>query len=224
MRLLVVEDDAALGRGLEQFLRERGFSVDRVADGQQAVEALLAHEYDIALLDLGLPRLDGFEVLKTIRGRGKSLPVLILTARDALDDRVAGLNLGADDYLAKPFELAELEARIRALLRRSKGRASANIEVGRLTLDSVAREVRCDNEVIRLSAREYAVLELLMSRAGRVVSKSQIVNSLSEWDAEFSEASVEVYVHRVRKKLEKTEIEIKTLRGFGYLLERTRGV
>jgi len=222
--VLVIEDDPALGHGLERFLRDAGFSVDRVSDGVQAVEALMAENYDLALLDLGLPRMGGLEVLSTIRARKKTLPVLILTARDTLDDRVTGLNLGADDYLAKPFELPELEARVRALLRRSKGHAAALIEVGELSLDTVSREVHCKGRLLHLSAREYAVLEKLMSRAGRVVSKAQIVGSLSEWDADFSESSVEVYVHRLRKRLDGTGVEIKTLRGFGYLMERQSGV
>lgn len=220
MRVLVVEDDLALGHGLERFLRDIGFLVDRVSDGPQAESALLTQDYDLALLDLGLPGLDGLDVLKTVRARKKTVPVLILTARDTLDDRVRGLNLGADDYLAKPFELPELEARIRALLRRSKGQASAEIEIGGLTLDTVSREVRCRNEVLRLSAREYAVLEVLVTRAGRVVNKEQIVNSLSDWDVEFSTASAEVYIHRIRKRLEGCGVEIKTLRGFGYILQK----
>ena len=224
MRVLVIEDDPALGHGLERFLRDAGFSVDRVSDGVRAVEALLTQNYDLALLDLGLPRLGGLEVLSTIRARKKTLPVLILTARDTLDDRVAGLNLGADDYLAKPFDLPELEARVRALLRRSKGHASALIEVGELQLDTVSRQVHCRGRLLHLSAREYAVLEKLISRAGRVVCKAQIVDSMSEWEADFSESSVEVYIHRLRKRLDGTGVEIKTLRGFGYLLERQSGV
>lgn len=222
--MLVIEDDPALGHGLERFLRDAGFSVDRVGDGVQAVEALMAQNYDLALLDLGLPRLGGLQVLSTIRARKKTLPVLILTARDTLDDRVTGLNLGADDYLAKPFDLPELEARVRALLRRSKGHADASIEMSGLRLDTVSREVHCKGQLLHLSSREYAVLEKLMSRAGRVVSKAQIVGSLSEWDADFSESSVEVYIHRLRKRLDGTGVEIKTLRGFGYLLERQSGV
>jgi two-component system OmpR family response regulator len=224
LRVLVIEDDPALGHGLERFLRDAGFSVDRVSDGVQAVEALLTQNYDLALLDLGLPRLGGLQVLSNIRAKKKTLPVLILTARDTLDDRVTGLNLGADDYLAKPFDLPELEARVRALLRRSKGQAAASIEVGELRLDTVSREVHCKDRLLHLSAREYAVLEKLMNRAGRVVSKAQIVGSLSEWDSDFSESSVEVYVHRLRKRLDGTGVEIKTLRGFGYLLERHDGV
>jgi DNA-binding response OmpR family regulator len=220
LRVLVIEDDPALGHGLERFLRDAGFSVDRVSDGVQAVEALLAQNYDLALLDLGLPRMGGLQVLSTIRAKKRMLPVLILTARDTLDDRVTGLNLGADDYLAKPFELPELEARVRALLRRSKGQAAASIEVGELRLNTVSREVHCKGRLLHLSAREYAVLEKLINRAGRVVSKAQIADSLSEWDADFSESSVEVYIHRLRKRLDGTGVEIKTLRGFGYLLER----
>lgn len=224
LRVLVIEDDPALGHGLERFLRDAGFSVDRVSDGVQAVEALLAQNYDLALLDLGLPRLGGLQVLSTIRAKKKMLPVLILTARDTLDDRVTGLNLGADDYLAKPFELPELEARVRALLRRSKGQAAASIEVGELRLNTVSREVHCKGRLLHLSAREYAVLEKLINRAGRVVSKAQIADSLSAWDSDFSESSVEVYIHRLRKRLDGTGVEIKTLRGFGYLLERQSDV
>ncbi len=220
MRVLVAEDDPALSHGLERFLRDIGFAVDRVADGRRAAEALLAQDYDLALLDLGLPGMDGLDVLKSIRAQHRGVPVLVLTARDTLEDRVSGLNLGADDYLAKPFELPELEARVRALLRRSHGQSAPLVEVNGLSLDSVAREIKLDGELLRLSAREYAVLEVLIGRAGRVVSKEQIVNSLSDWDADFSTASVEVYIHRIRKRLETSGVRIQTLRGFGYLLEK----
>ena len=221
MRVLVAEDDPALAHGLERFLRDIGFVVDRVGDGRRAVEALLAQDYDLALLDLGLPGMDGLDVLKAIRAQHRGVPVLVLTARDTLEDRVAGLNLGADDYLAKPFELPELEARVGALLRRSRGQSAPRVEVNGLALDSVAREVTLDGVALHLSAREYAVLEVLIARAGRVVSKEQIVNSLSDWDADFSAASVEVYIHRIRKRLESSAVQIKTLRGFGYLLEKS---
>src|SRR5690606_16564060 len=176
-------------------------------------------DYDLMLLDLNLPDTDGLALLHQLRQEGHQTPVLILTARDDLDDRVAGLDAGADDYVTKPFELPELAARVRAFARRRKGAARPTIEVGPLVFDTVEREVRIRGNRLPLSVRELSVLEMLVSRAGRVVTKRQIVNSLSAWDADFSENAVEVYVYRLRKRLESTGVAIQTVRGFGYLLD-----
>lgn len=218
MRLLLVEDDPDLAQGLSAALTRAGFSVDRVADGEAAVDALGAQRYDLMLLDLGLPRSDGFDVLRRARARKLNLPVLILTARDALQDRVLGLDLGADDYLTKPFELAELEARVRALIRRSAGNAAPELRVGDLTIDVKARSARYRGERVNLSRRDFAVLEILAVKPGQVVPKDRLIGSISTWDKDFSENSAEVYVHRLRKKLGPLGIEIVTMRGFGYLV------
>ena len=218
MRLLLVEDDPDLAHGLAAALTRAGFSVDRVADGESAVDALGAQRYDLMVLDLGLPRSDGFEVLRRARVRKLILPVLILTARDALEDRVLGLDLGADDYLTKPFELAELEARVRALIRRSTGNATPELRVGELTIDVKARSARHRGERVNLSPRDFAVLEILAAKPGQVVAKDRLINSISTWDKDFSENSAEVYVHRLRKKLGPLGIELVTMRGFGYLI------
>ena len=218
MRLLLVEDDPDLADGLAAALARAGFSVDRVADGKSAADALDSQPYDLMLLDLGLPLMDGFEVLRSARARKLTVPVLILTARDALEDRVRGLDLGADDYLTKPFELAELEARARALIRRSAGHAAPELRVGELTIDIRARAARHRGEPVNLSPRDFAVLEILAAKPGQVVAKDRLVNSISTWDKDFSENSAEVYVHRLRRKLGPLGIEIVTMRGFGYLI------
>jgi DNA-binding response OmpR family regulator len=218
MRLLLVEDDPDLAQGLSAALTRAGFSVDRVADGESAVDALGAQRYDLMLLDLGLPRSDGFDVLRRARARKLNLPVLILTARDALQDRVLGLDLGADDYLTKPFELAELEARVRALIRRSAGNAAPELRVGDLTIDVKTRSARHRGERVNLSRRDFAVLEILAAKPGQVVPKDRLIGSISTWDKDFSENSAEVYVHRLRKKLGPLGVEIVTMRGFGYLI------
>lgn len=218
MRLLLVEDDPDLAHGLAAALTRAGFSVDRVADGESAVDALGGQPYDLMVLDLGLPRSDGFEVLRKARARRLTLPVLILTARDALEDRVLGLDLGADDYLTKPFELAELEARVRALIRRSVGSPAPELRVGELSIDVKERSARHRGELVNLSPRDFAVLEILAAKSGQVVAKERLVNSISTWDKDFSENSAEVYIHRLRKKLHPLGIEIVTMRGFGYLI------
>jgi two-component system OmpR family response regulator len=220
MRILLVEDDPALASSLNQGLRQMGFAVDLSQDGGEADAILSVRKFDAVVLDLGLPGLSGMEVLRRLRKRGATLPVLILTARDAMADKVAGLNAGADDYLLKPFDFQELEARLNALLRRTQAERSGWLEAGRLRLDRSARQVFLDLEPLSLSAREVGVLELLMSRLGRVVSKEQLAEHLSR-DEEIGENAVEVYVHRLRKKLEAVGIEIRTLRGLGYLLEKT---
>lgn len=193
--------------------------MDWLTEGDKVQGALAGQPYDLLLLDLNLPGQSGLEVLRQLRQEGNQVPVLILTARDGLDDRVAGLDAGADDYVTKPFDLPELAARVRALGRRRTGQAQPLIEVGPLVFDTVGREVRANGQRLALSVRELSVLEMLMARVGRVVTKRQIVNSLSAWDADFSENAVEVYVYRLRKRLEGTGASIQTVRGFGYMLD-----
>ena len=219
MRVLVIEDDATLGGALAEFLGDQGYAVDLVSSGERASAALSGQGYDLVLLDLNLPGEDGLTVLRRLRANENQVPVLILTARDALEDRVAGLDAGADDYVTKPFDLPELAARVRAFGRRRAGQAQPLIEVGPLVFDTVGREVRANGQRLSLSVRELSVLEMLMARVGRVVTKRQIVNSLSAWDADFSENAVEVYVYRLRKRLEGTGASIQTVRGFGYMLD-----
>ncbi|MDQ8033865.1 DNA-binding response regulator [Bordetella genomosp. 1] len=219
MRVLVIEDDTTLGHALQEFLSDQGYAVDWLTEGDKVQGALAGQPYDLLLLDLNLPGLSGLEVLRQVRQENNQVPVLILTARDGLDDRVAGLDAGADDYVTKPFDLPELAARVRALGRRRSGQAQPLIEVGPLVFDTVGREVRANGHRLALSVRELSVLEMLMARVGRVVTKRQIVNSLSAWDADFSENAVEVYVYRLRKRLEGTGASIQTVRGFGYMLD-----
>ncbi len=223
MRVLVIEDDATLGRALQEFLTDQGHVTDWLADGERGLSALSSHFYDLLVLDLNLPGVDGLHVLKTIRDQGKNFPVLILTARDGLQDRIAGLDAGADDYLTKPFELMEFAARLRALTRRHAGITSSVLEFGCLALDTAHRELRAAGQRLALSVRELSVLEMLMYRAGKVVTKQQIVQGLSALDADFSENAVEVYIYRLRKRLEGHGAQIQTVRGFGYLLELEAG-
>lgn len=219
MRVLLVEDDAALSLGVVRALEREGWQVDLLADGRQAASPGLIAQFDLAVLDLGLPGLDGMSVLRQWRAAGARLPVLLLTARDELSDRCAGLNAGADDYLVKPFDLPELIARLRALKRRAEGRLSDTLQVGGLLMDLGHRELSHQGEPVRLSPREFALAEMLMQRVGRVVSKDAIVARLSSWEADFSENSVEVYVHRLRKRFGDLGVSIRTVRGFGYVLE-----
>ncbi len=223
MRILLVEDDRALGLGVQHALEREGWRVDLLADGAAAAAQGLLGEHDLAVLDLGLPGRDGLEVLRHWRGHGLAMPVLLLTARDELADRVAGLDAGADDYLVKPFDLPELLARLRALKRRAAGRTEETLSLGPLTLDLAHRELRCRGERVPLSPREMALTELLLAKAGRVVAKDQIVSRLSSWEADFSENSVEVYVHRLRKRFAAMGVVIKTVRGFGYVMEAAEG-
>src|SRR5690606_23765362 len=204
MRILVIEDDETLGHALREFLSQQGYAVDWLQEGSRVVDTVVGQHYDLLLLDLNLPDKSGLDVLRELRAASETLPVLILTARDGVDDRVAGLDSGADDYVTKPFELAELAARVRALGRRRAGQVHAIVEAGTLQLDTAGREVRANGERLNLSVRELSVLEMLMLRAGKVVTKRQIVNSLSAWDADFSENAVEVYIYRLRRRLEGT--------------------
>lgn len=220
MRLLLVEDDLILKDGLERAFAKAGYAVDVMADGDSANKLLTYQEYDVIVLDLGLPKLDGFEVLKRLRGRGNKTPVLILTALEDTQNRVKGLDLGADDYLAKPFELAELEARIRALIRRGVSGGGAKITFGDLVFDTSSRQCAVKEVALALSARELALLELLMLKAAKVVSKSKILEHLCSWDEEMSENAVEVNISRLRKKINVFGVEIRTIRGLGYLLAK----
>ena len=202
MRILIAEDDQVLADGLLRSLRSSGAAVDHVPNGIDADTALMTHAaFDLLILDLGLPRLHGLEVLKRLRTRGSTLPVLILTAADSVDERVKGLDYGADDYMAKPFSLQELEARVRALTRRGMGGASSVIRHGPLTYDQAGRVATMDGRMVELSARELGLLEVLLQRTGRLVSKEQLVDRLCEWGEEVSNNAMEVYIHRLRKKL-----------------------
>jgi two-component system OmpR family response regulator len=220
MRILIAEDDPMLADGLTRSLRHADYAVDCVHDGEQADRALAAQNYDLVILDLGLPTLDGFEVIRRLRRRGATVPILVLTARDALADRVKGLDLGADDYLTKPFELPELEARVRALIRRGQSGGSSLLTHGPLALDTSGRRATLDDVPLELSAREYGVLEVLMLRSGRVVNKEQLAEQLYGWEDEVGSNAIEVYVHRLRKKLEPAGVAIRTIRGLGYVLEK----
>lgn len=218
MQVLLVEDDAVLSDGLTRVLQSHGMQVDVAADGLVADKLLLNPRCSVAVLDIGLPGIDGFEVVRRLRARGSQLPVLLLTARDAVEDRVRGLELGADDYLVKPFATAELVARIRALARRNAAPSSI-VTVGQLTLDPDARRARIGSRALDLSVREWAVLEYLLQQLGRVVSKQQIIEAILPWGDDLTTNAVEVYVSRLRLKLQDAGIEIRTIRGFGYMLE-----
>ena len=221
MRILIAEDDQVLADGLLRSLRNSGAVVDHVISGAEADTALLMNNhFDLLILDLGLPRVHGLEVLRRLRSRSDSLPVLILTAADAVEERVKGLDLGADDYMAKPFSLQELEARVRALTRRGMGSTSSTIKHGPLVYDQAGRVATIDGKMVELSARELGLLEVLLQRTGRLVSKEQLVERLCEWGEEVSNNAIEVYIHRLRKKIEKGPIRIATVRGLGYCLEK----
>jgi two-component system OmpR family response regulator len=219
MRILIAEDDASIADGLQHSLRRAGHAVDWARNGREADAALVCEEFDLLILDLSLPKLSGFEVLRRLRGRDSRLPVLVLTGLDSVLDRVRGLDAGADDYLVKPFELAELEARARALTRRPMSGASRRIMHGRLSFDRVGRVAELDGARLELSARELALLELLLQRPGQLVHKQQLVHHLCEWGEEVSWNAIEVYVHRLRKKLAPGGVCISTVRGVGYCLE-----
>ncbi|NQS88074.1 transcriptional regulator TctD [Pantoea allii] len=218
MRLLLVEDTAELGRWLQKALTQKGFAVDWVVDGVAADHGLQSEDYALVVLDVSLPRLDGIEVLTRLRRRGQNMPVLLLTARSTLDDRVRGLNTGADDYLTKPFELDELDARLRALLRRSQGQSPQNQTLGQLELNGEGYFL-LDEKPLALTPRESSVLTTLMQRRGRPVSRQHLYEQTFTLVDEASPESIELYVHRVRKKLAGSDVGIVTLRGLGYSLE-----
>ena len=218
MRILLVEDDTLLGDALQVGLRGAGFVVDWVTDGVAAETALAGEEFAAVVLDLGLPRLAGLELLRRLRGRGNRTPVVVLTARDAVEHRVRGLDLGADDYVAKPVSLAELAARLRAVTRRAMGVASGVLTLGSLSIDPAARTVVFRGAPVDLQVREFALLYALASRAGRVLTRSQLEARLYEWDRGLDSNAIDVYVHHLRRKLS-PEL-IRTVRGVGYVIPR----
>ena len=221
MRLLLVEDDPMIGETVLDVLRAEHFAVDWVKDGAMADTALLTQQYDLVLLDLGLPKRDGLEVLRALRARKDPTPVLVVTARDAVPDRIAGLDAGADDYVLKPYDIDELLARIRALTRRSAGRADPVLEVHGLRLNPVTHEATRDGQAVLLSAREWAVLEALMARPGVVFSRAQLEEKLYSWKDDVSSNAVEVYIHGLRKKLGADLIQ--NIRGVGYMVPQVQG-
>ena len=220
MRILLVEDDAILGNATSVYLRNNGYGVDWAQDGKQADLALHEDIYEVVILDLGLPQMDGLNVLKRLRARKISSSVIILTARDALEDRIAGLDFGADDYLIKPIKLPELAARLRVQIRRKHAVSAATIEYPPLTLHVKDRLVTHLGEPFALSPREFSLLETLLMRVGKVVSKESLLSNISDWDDNLGTNAIEVFMHRLRKKLLQVGIEIRTVRGLGYLLDK----
>lgn len=219
MRVLIVEDDPALRLAMERMLQAEGWQVDVVTDGEYALTATATERYDAAVLDLGLPRRNGIEVLKAWRSQGNSIAVIILTANDGLQSRVQGLNAGADDYLGKPFEPEELVARLRAITRRKSGNASNLLTAGRLVFNTDSRELHADEQRIALSPREAALLELLISTPGMAIPKNRIISAMSSWESNFSANAVEIYILKLRRKLADAGVTITTVRGVGYALE-----
>lgn len=219
MRILLVEDNVELANWIAKLLRSDNFAVDCVYDGEDADHALRINEFSLVILDLSLPKMDGLEVLRRLRQRNNTVPVIILTANSSLRGRVSGLDEGADDYLAKPFEIAELEARIRVQLRRANNRAAPTITYGDITLDLRTREFSIGDKALALTPREHAVLEYLIHKAGKTVSKTQICDNVFDFDDDADQSAIEVYVHRLRKKIEGSRVQIKTLRGLGYALQ-----
>lgn len=218
MHVLLVEDDTVLADGVARILSGHGMAVDVATNGSSADAILQRSQVAVVVLDIGIPGIDGFEVVRRLRARGDNVPVLLLTARDAIEDRVRGLELGADDYLVKPFAAPELVARIKALARRG-GARQVELNMRELSVDTTARRARVCGQVIELSAREWAILEYLMQQASRVVSKEQILNAILPWGEELTHNAIEVYVSRIRLKIAGSGVSIRTIRGFGYMLE-----
>jgi two-component system OmpR family response regulator len=219
MRILIVEDDKVLADALTRYLRQAGYVADAASSGIEADAILATEEFDLVVLDIGLPGMDGLEVLRRVRRRSKYLPVLVVTARDALEDRVHGLDLGADDYLVKPFALQELEARIRAIMRRGQAPEGGKLAYGALVMDTGARRAWLGDHPLRLTAREWLVLEFLVTRAGKIVNKEQIISAIANWDVDVSPNALEVHISRLRSKLEPAGLRIHSIRGFGYYLD-----
>jgi two-component system OmpR family response regulator/two-component system response regulator QseB len=220
MRILVVEDDALLGDAIQAGLKQAGYAVDWMKDGVAAEQALTTEPYAAVVLDLGLPRLSGLEVLGRMRSRNITIPVLILTARDTVDDRIKGLDAGADDYLVKPFDMGELAARLRALIRRASGNSEPLLQSAGIKLDPAAHSVLCRDRPVELSSKEFAVLHALMLNAGKVLSRAQLEEQLYAWGNEVESNAVEVHIHHLRRKLYPGLIA--TIRGVGYLLPRDK--
>ena len=219
MRLLIIEDDTELRSALHTLLSQRGYAVESLENGREGLNALLTQEYDLAIVDLTFPELDGIALIRALRKPQRGVPILIITARDAVDDRVAGLDAGADDYLVKPFEMQELEARARALVRRNRADRAQAIHVGPLELTMGQPRILLSGVPVDLTAREFALLELLAVRAGRVVNKDLIANRLARAGEALSDTAIEVAIHRLRRRLEPYSLHVRTVRGFGYLLE-----
>jgi two-component system, OmpR family, response regulator len=218
MRILLVEDDHILGDAMCRSLEHAGHAVDWTRNGNDADLALRDQVYDLALLDLGLPKLDGFEILRRLRERKFNLPVLIVTARDSLNDRIKGLDLGADDYVLKPFDMPELLARIRALARRTLSLSSTRIIYGPLIYDMADRLITIDSQPMALSPREFDILETFLLKIGKLITKEQLIEKLCNWDEELGGNAIEVYIHRLRKKLQPLGVDLTTVRGLGYML------
>lgn len=218
MRILLVEDDSGLGSGLQQALKPEGYTIDWLTDGLQALQALETDHFDLVILDLGLPRLDGLSVLRQVRAQGKDTPILILTARDAIQDRIDGLDSGADDYLIKPFDMTELKARIRALLRRSSGRAQPTITHRGVEIDPSSQQVSFEGKAIPLTRREYTLLYEMISQPGHVFTRDKLQQMLYGWDEDVESNAMEVHIHHLRKKL--FPKLIRTLRGIGYVVDK----
>lgn len=219
MRVLLIEDDTMLAESICEGLEQGGFSVDHVGAAEPAESALALTHYDLAIIDIGLPRMNGLELIRRLRQRGIQVPALILTARDGMDDRIRGLDLGADDYMVKPFQLPELLARMRALIRRSQSAASSVLSAGAIHLDLARRIALADGKALDLTGREWEILQQLMLASPNVVAKQKMAESLSEWENEISGNAIEIYVSRLRHKLQGCGVEIRTIRGIGYRLD-----
>ena len=219
MRVLHIEDDTMLAESICEGLEQGGFSVDHVGAAGPAESALALTHYDLAIIDIGLPRMNGLELIRRLRQKGIQVPALILTARDGMDDRIRGLDLGADDYMVKPFQLPELLARMRALIRRSQSAASSVLSAGAIHLDLARRVALADGKVLDLTGREWEILQQLMLASPNVVAKQKMAESLSEWENEISGNAIEIYVSRLRHKLQGCGVEIRTIRGIGYRLD-----
>jgi two-component system, OmpR family, response regulator len=222
VRILLVEDDPLLADAVARAFEQNAHAVDVARTGEAADQALVTATYDLVLLDIALPKMNGLDVLRRLKARRSAVPVILITVRDSLEDRVDGLDCGADDYITKPFHLSELEARVRAVMRRTQAGVSSDIVHGRLRLDTTGRRLFADNEPLDLSMREFAVAELLLTRAGKVVTKQQILEKLYGWEEDSSSNAVEVFIYRLRKKLESAGVNIRTIRGMGYLIEKVR--
>ncbi|MDR2013294.1 MAG: response regulator [Rhodanobacter sp.] len=219
MRVLIIEDDAAIADAICATLTNAGHAVDRLANGRQADVALRDHPYDLVVLDLGLPDMDGVEILRRLRARADAVPVLVATAREELEERVRTLDLGADDYLVKPFALREFEARVRALQRRRTTQGVPELQLGRLRLDLPRRRVHIEDVPLELTPREFGLLEALAARLDRVISREQLIEALCGWDTTLTDNGLDIAVYRLRRKLEGSHVRIRTVRGLGYLLE-----